>query len=650
MNEKFIPYIPPEKILPEFTLKVLIIGIMLSILMCAVNAYLGLYAGMTVSASIPAAVMALAIFRIVRGNILEANVVKTMAAAGEALAAGAIFTIPGLLIIYQLTKGEAGWEKFDWNQYIHMVSPLLIGGILGVFFTIPLRRILIVDLNLKYPEGVACTEVMKTMERGKGIGYVLGALCIAGIYKLASSWFGFRLWRERLIGILGSDRYRIFCGLDLSPALLGVGYIIGFRIAFYVFMGGIIGWLIFIPIVGAIFGYGGGGAKTPVEEIFWIWRSQTMYIGIGAIIVGGLHTLWRMREAIIKSVKEKFRGKLAKVLPIRTEKDLPVHYIFYIIIAVGVFIFYFWITNNFAVSGIALVFALIAAFFFTAVAGYIAGVVGSSNNPISGVTVATLLFTAIVLFKISDINAGMTATILVAAVVCASAAIAGDCMQELKTGQLLGSTPYWLQVGEVVGVIAAVFVIPPVLIYLDQVYHIGSTYLPAPQATVMASVVTGIFTGKMNWLMFFIGVFIAFILIWKKISVMAVAIGIYLPLTLSVAIMLGGILKFFCDKFAEMKENLFGGEKLAEENGILLSSGLIAGEAIMGVVIAGLAIAGVSLGAILIPSDWPGLLIFLYIAFLIVYIVLRDVLKDMSIRQIVVVLRAVIEDCRKKIF
>jgi len=653
VKKDFVPYIPASKVIPELTGKAIILGGILAIVMGAANAYLGLYVGMTVSASIPAAVISMVIMRsrFMNGNILENNVVKTMAAAGEALAAGVIFTIPALLILYKMTSGEAGWATMsisNTDQYMMITAAAMIGGVLGVLFTIPLRKMLIVDLDLPYPEGVACTEVLIAGDKGgKGLVYVFYALIIGGLYKLAGSEFGFRLWKDRVVGVTDPEgKNRFFFGIDLSPALLGVGYIIGPAISLTVFLGGVFGWLILLPIVGLIKGYPVG--LSGYDGILAIWHSDTMYVGIGAIVVGGLATLVKMYKAIVQAVKNSIGSmKKSTVTVVRTERDFPWKIWYFVAIVVAMGAFYYYVSHSPGITFVATLFMLVFAFVFTAVAGYIAGVVGSSNNPISGVTVATLLFTALVLMiSGSEINAGMTATILVAAIVCCSAAIAGDCMQELKTGQLLGSTPSALQKAEFIGVFLSSLVLAPIVMYLHQVYGIGSPALPAPQATVMATVVYGVFKMQMNWPMFGLGMAMAFIFLfleWRKIakiSIMSVAIGIYLPFTLSVPIFLGGLCKLLVDTFVTKKVRMFEKglppDKLqktiatevekAGNGGILIASGLVAGEALMGVIIAVLVVAGVKATLIPGPIAWPGLLIFLYIGLLIMYMSVRDMI------------------------
>lgn len=643
-DDDFVPYIPSETVLPELTVKAVLLGALLSMIMAAANAYLGLYAGMTVSATIPAAVISLAVFRALikagvvdTANILETNLAKTMASAGESLAAGVIFTIPALLVV-------GLWSDIDITKTAIIA---FIGGTLGVLFTISLRRVLIVDLALPYPEGVACTEVLKVSEKGgRGIYYVFSALGLASLYKFTSSGFGLHLFEERVSGVTSAAGTKFFGGADLSPALLSVGYIVGLRIASFIFMGGVLGWVIIAPTIGALQGF--PEASTEIDSFVQLWSEKVRYIGVGAMVVGGLYTIFRMRNAIVSGVRQAFSGKREKATTaIRTELDISLRltWILIFLFVFPIFAIYMWVTHNLLISTVSSVVMLVAAFVFTAIAGYIAGVVGSSNNPISGVTVATVLFAALLLVNLGAAGeSGMTSTILIAALVCSSAAIAGDVMQDLKTGQLLGSTPRNLQIAEFMGVAAAALVIAPVLVVLNNAYTIGSPDLPAPQAFLMGGVTKGVFKGGLPFEMVLLGAFIAFVLIVLHIPVMSVAIGIYLPFTLSVPIFLGGLLRHGVECIIENRvrresEFLHPDEVMSKikaekekvsQKGILFSSGLIAGEAIMGVIVATIAIAHINLAVFTSPSNWPGILVFMYFLILLGYISLRDYLKGRS--------------------
>ncbi len=669
-EDEFVPYVPPDKVLPELTFKVIIIGAIITIVMAAANAYLGLYAGMTVSATIPALVIAVAIMRPLNGSILETNLTKAMAVTGEALAAGVIFTFPALLVLHEFTNGAAGWDNL-MDHIPEMMAGSFIGGVLGIILTIPLRKVMIIDLNLPYPEGVASAEVLIATEKGgKGMNYIAGALGLGAMFKFASTSFGLNIWHEKLEAAPESSSWP-YGGINLSPALLGVGYILGMQIAKLVFIGGVIGWLILNPIVGFAKGYPAGG----VDGVYAIWESDIMYIGIGAITTGGIYTLIKLRKPIVEGIKKSMgsakSGETGRAGVIRTEYDLPWKLWYFVAIGIAMFAMYWWITNSVVVTVVAVPVLLVAAFFFTAVAGYLAGILGSSNNPISGVTVTTLLFTAMLMAAIgAEKNMGMTATIIVGAVVCCSAAIAGDSMQELKTGQLVGATPYNIQIVRFIGVIIAALLIPLVVAIIIQAYGIMNgpgdyeNPLAAPQATVMAAITQGIFLGKMNWGMFAFGVLIALVLIWLKLPVMAIAIGIYLPFTLTAPIMIGGIMKEWSDRFIKRKIQLYGDTPPPDESvetddeettiqnrldevgnkGILMASGLIAGEAIMGVIIAAFVIANVDLTIMGVPVKWPGLIVFLYIGFLITYILLRTVIRDLTFDQIRNVGRSIRKD------
>ena len=686
MADEFVPYIPPDQIMPELTVKMLVSGIILTIVMAAANAYLGLYAGMTVSATIPSVVIALVLLRPFKGTVLEINLAKAMAVTGEALAAGVIFTFPALVVLHSsnFTNGAAGWSSLmETNNLIVMIIGAGIGGLLGILFTIPLRRVMIIDLNLPYPEGVASAEVLKATDKGgKGLGMIFIGLGVGVMFKFSSSAYGLRLWKERIEGVVGTAGAKLYGGLSLSPALLGVGYILGPEISWMVVMGGIIGWIILIPVIGAVGGWPlhgfyiddptGPGLGTGLGGVYQIWFTNTMYVGVGAIVTGGIYTLFKLRKAIGKAMSG-LGGFSKKAAPAggvsRTERDFPMNLIYFVIIGVFMAILYYWVTNNGWVAGVSAIVLMFFCFFFTAVAGYLAGVIGSSNNPISGVTVATLLFTAILLLGMSklgllNIYTGMTATIIVGAVVCCSAAIAGDSMQELKTGQLLGATPYNIQIARFIGVLVAAIVIPPIVAALAMAYGIAlpdathPTPLPAPQAVVMATISKGVFTGGINWIMFIVGVILAFILIYFKYSPMAVAIGIYLPFTLTLPIMIGGLIKGATDKFVHKKicsdeagsseevrqERLKAVSAETENKGILFASGLIAGEAITGVVIALIVIAKIKLSVFGIPAEWPGLVVFIYVGMLLAYFLTRDQLRTMNRREFFGYWKAVLGD------
>ncbi len=663
MGDEFEPYISPGKDIAEFSIKAILVGILITIVMGAANAYLGPYVGMTVSATIPSMVFALAILKPFKGTILEINMAKNIGVAGEALAAGIIFTFPALIIINREYPG-AGWDQlFTLERMLIIILVSLVGGLLGILFTIPLRKVFIDDLDLPYPEGVAAAEVLKTMEKGgRGIYYILLAAGIGGGMKFASS-SGLSLWKEEISGVIGSGRARLFAGVNISPALLGVGYIIGPKIALIVFTGGILGWVIGIPVYGFFFGWPvveDPDLPAKIASVMEIWDTQTKWIGIGAVLTGGVYTLWSMRKPLIQSIKETVRGKKGGdggPEIIRTERDFHVSPVYLVVIFIAVAGLYLFITKSVVISPILAVLMFIATFLFTAVAGYLAGIVGSSNNPISSVTILTLMVVAFVLLGMNavgistmSIEMGMTATILVAAVVCCSAAIAGDSMQELKTAQILGATPIRIQWGRFIGVAVGAIVIPFIVGLLASAFVIGKpSGLPAPQAVIMGSTVVAIFTGEFNYIMFGIGMVLAAGLIFTKLPVMAVAIGIYLPFTLTTPIFIGGMLCWVSERFVVMKTRMYDTVGLAREQveakikdakdrtfnvGLLFAAGLVAGEAITGVIVAAIIISPLDIRLISNPSAIPGIFGLVYLMLLIVYFVIRDDIAHLKTPQI----------------
>ncbi len=631
----------------EITVRALILGIILSVVMAAANAYLGLKVGMTVSAAIPAAVISMAIFKGMKGTVLEVTLSKTMASTGESLAAGVIFTIPALVII-------GVWDNIDYGI---TTAVALVGGTLGVLFTILLRKILIIDLALPFPEGVASAEVIIAGEKGgKAASYVFGALGIGALFKTCGSLivegreYAFGLWKDKVQGVLDAGRVKLYGGGDLSVALLGVGYIIGVRIASLVFLGGVIGWVIIAPIIIGVNGLpvnDEGVIITDLVEAFnQIRLDHLIFVGVGTMIVGSFYTLWKMRHAIISGLKKAFPSKGAIVeveAELRTEVDLPVRKALILagLLIVPIFVVYYFISGNIIWALVCAIVGFIAAFLFTTVAGYLAGIIGSSNNPISGVTIATLLIVSILLFALGARGEiGMATAIGVAALICCCAAIAGDVTQSLKTGQLIGSTPKYLEISMFIGVAAAAVVIAPTINVLHEAYVIGSENLPAPQAFAMKGIVDGIFGAKMNWLMVLFGMELAVLLIILNKPVLPIAIGLYLPFSLTLPIMLGGVIHLLVDRAIESRYDLTKArdenkkeresklEKIKEKvhnKGVLFSSGLIAGEALMGIILAVFVVQGMPLGIIGEPIIILGVLIFLLIAFVLWWLGHREI-------------------------
>ncbi|WP_456450386.1 OPT family oligopeptide transporter [Palaeococcus sp. (in: euryarchaeotes)] len=617
------PYISPEKSLPEYTVKAFILGVVLAIIMGAANAYLGMYAGMTVSASIPAAVISMAILMAFKDrNILENNMVQTAASAGESLAAGVIFTFPALIVLGEYTE----------FPYWLITIIAALGGSLGVLFTIVLRRAFIAEEKLPYPEGTACAEVLIAGDKGgshaKPIFY--GGI-FGGLYKFLGSsglWAG-TVETAKMVGS------RIFyIGSDLSAALVSVGYIVGLNIAFLVFLGGAIAWFIAIPLYVAKTGNPHG---LSLLDLAWVtWSTKIRYMGVGAMVVGGLWSLIKLRGPISRGIKaglEATKHRQNGGTLLRTEEDMPMNSVLLLIAAfiIPLFLLYAHVIGSIGIAALMAVIMLIVGFFGSAIAGYLAGVVGSSNNPVSGITIMSLLFTALVLKGLGlSGTEGMVATILVAAVICTGAAIAGDTMQDLATGYIVGATPKRQQVFEIIGTFFAALVMAPVLNLLIKAYGIAGTptakenALAAPQAFLMAKVTEGVFTGTLEWTMVYIGAGIAIALIVLdeilamkgskfRTPVMPVAVGIYLPLSLGVPIFVGGIFRWLVGRARGAKV-----EEKPTDAGVLGAAGLIAGEALMGIVFAGLIVANKApsigfssniLGVILLA----GILVWLYL-------------------------------------
>ena len=571
---------------PEITIKAVILGIILSMILAGANAYLGLFAGMTVSASIPAAVISMGILRLFpKSNILENNIVQTAASAGESLAAGVIFTIPALLLI-------GYWQDFN---YLEVARIAAIGGVIGVLFTIPLRRALILDAKLQYPEGIATAEVLRTGEKARstnssnnGMKLLAIASITGALMKLFQS--GFALWGSAIEGIrsIGGAIFGIGCGL--SPALLSVGFIIGRNISILVFFGGALSWLIAIPIYSSIYGWEGN-----IYDSAWnIWHTKIRYLGVGAMVVGGLWSLIGLAKPLISGIRSSIKSYSYKIneknIPIE-ERDFPIQYVLFALLAllVPVFFLYLDIVKTIGLAALLSIIMLIFGFLFSAVASYMAGIVGSSNNPISGVTIATILFSSLLLLALLGTGSpeGAAGAILIGAVVCCSAAIGGDNMQDLKTGHILGATPWKQQIMQIIGTLSAAAVLGLVLDILHSAYTIGSPDLPAPQATLMKSVAEGVFSGDLPWGMVQAGAIIGIIIIILdviqekrkstfRLPVLAVAVGIYLPIELSTPIFLGGMISHLSKSSSNDKEN----------NGLLFASGLITGEALMGILVA----------------------------------------------------------------
>jgi len=588
-----------SKRLPEITPKAIFLGILLSMILAAANAYLGLFAGMTVSASIPAAVISMAILKQFKNsNILENNIVQTAASAGESLAAGVIFTLPALVLM-----GYWG-DGFD---YLEVAKISAIGGVIGVLFTVPLRRALILKAKLKYPEGVATAAIleagMKTKSNGSdddsnNINIIAFSSILGGTLKLLEQGFG--MWKATIQGatVLTATRAGNAVGASIfsistsiSPSLISVGYIVGRNIGILVVSGGLFSWLVAIPIYSAIYGFKGEATPAAAE----IWNSQIRYLGIGAMVVGGVWSLVELFKPMIQGIKASIDAlKISnntKDVPLE-EQDFPINYVGYslLVLLIPVFLLYLDILNDINISILLTLVMMVFGFLFSSVAAYMAGIVGSSNNPISGVTIATILFSSFLLLLLGkDSIAGASAAIMIGAVVCCAAAIGGDNLQDLKTGHILGATPWKQQVMQIIGTLSSALVLGLVLDILHTAYTIGSPTLSAPQATLMKSVAEGVFSGDLPWLMVGLGCIIGLIIIsidlrQKKnrsnfrVPILAVAVGIYLPIELTIPIFIGGMISHL-SKTSNANET-------SKRRGLLIASGLITGEALIGIGVA----------------------------------------------------------------
>ncbi|USK70666.1 OPT family oligopeptide transporter [Peribacillus asahii] len=614
-ESKFVPYVPASKSLPELTVTAIVLGIILAIVFGAANAYLGLLIGLTVSASIPAAVISMAILRGIfrRKSILENNIVQTMTTAGEAVAAGAVFTIPALFL----------WDMEITQGFIIFI--VLTGGFLGVFMMVPLRQLLIVREHetLPYPEGTACAEVLKSGEKGGTSAKLIGiGLVIGGVIKALGD--GFKLFKTEVETGITNFKNAVV-GLDAFPALLGVGYIIGPRVAGQMLAGGLLAWIVIIPMISF---FGGSSATAifpsdvPIGELdaWGIWDSYIRYIGAGAVATGGLITLVKTLPILFSSLfataksLQANKGKLTAG-PLRTEQDMPAKYVWLGTIIVILVIAFSPLTDVGIIGAVAIA---IFGFLFVTVASRVVGVVGSSSSPVSGMTIATLLIVAVT-YKVTGFTgtSGMIAAITVAAIICTALAVAGDISQDLKTGYIVGGTPWKQQIAMMIGVLASASVIGFILILMDRAYTMGSAALPAPKAALMKILAEGVLGGDLPWTLIFIGAAIAITLEFCGLNSLVVAVGIYLPVHTSAPIMIGGFVRYFVERRAKTEEV----RKERVDRGTLFASGLIAGESLVGVLIAILIAFGLQMpDAVVIASDLFPFLLFLVLAGVLWYI------------------------------
>lgn len=578
-GSEYIPFVPADKVLPEMTVLAVIIGSFFAIIFAAANAYLGLKAGMTISAAIPAAVLATALLKGVfkRDSILEANAVMAIAATGESIAGGIIFTLPAIVL----------WGFKDQFTLIRIVFVVLLGGLLGALFIVPLRRYLTVEEHgkLVYPEGMAAAEVLVTSNQG-GAGFmtVLSGMIVGGFYKLLSG--GFAMWSEEpawvFKGFQGTE-----VGVNVLASLMGVGFIVGLDISLYMLAGSVLAWLGLIPLI-KFFGAGLTSPVYPSTDLIkdmsavQIWSKYIRYIGAGGVLAGGFISLFKSLPTIIKAFRDSMAGIGSHGRDVkRTDTDVSLKWV----IGGAAFVFLIaWLMPVLGVTAVGSLLAVLFAFFFAVVSARITGLVGVSNNPVSGMTIATLLIVTSVLKLIGVVgDTGMVIAITIGGIVCVAAAIAGANAQSLKTTYIIGGSPKKIEIFTYVGIAVASIFAGLVLILLNNAYGIGSKEIAAPQATIMSMVVKGIMTQDLPWIFIIAGVFMGIMAEMMHVPVLPFALGLYLPFELSAAIMFGGIIRWIVEQKYKKDEKLF---KEKTEKGVLIASGLVAGDALMGLVIA----------------------------------------------------------------
>jgi putative OPT family oligopeptide transporter len=619
---------------PQLTPRAIVLAIVLAMILAAANTYLGLFAGLTIASAIPAAVISMAVLRVLGGGgILENNIVQTGASAGSSIASGVIFTIPALVIINH-------WVEFE---YLWVLAIAGLGGILGVLFSVPLRRALIVDQGLAFPEGKAAAEVLKAGENPQqGVKILALSAFAGGLAKLAAA-SGLRLFPDSAASATWVGKSIAYFGTNLSPALLGVGYIVGLNIGILVLVGGMLSWNVAIPIYSAFFlnadpALAAEVARGSAEDAaFAIWGAQIRYLGVGAMLVGGVWTLISIRDSLLSGVRSGLSAARAGAGTVvaHTDRDLPMRAILVgiVLFALPLFVLYQSIVQSIAVSLPMTIIMIVAGFLFCSVSAYMAGLVGSSNNPVSGITICTILFASVVLMVLMGRTAalGPVAAIMIGAVVCCAACIGGDNLQDLKCGHIVGATPWRQQVMLAIGAVSSALVMAPILNLLLAAFGIGVPTadhphpMLAPQATLMASVAKGMFGGELPWNMVAIGALVgAAIIAWDlwlkargstfRAPVLAVAVGIYLPLDLSVPIFVGGLLSHLVDRALGLAKSDPERAEETKRGGLLFATGLITGEALMGILIAIPIVVTKDAAVLALPGalqfgGWLGLLI-----------------------------------------
>lgn len=651
------PFVSPETSMKEFSIGAILLGLVMCVVLGAANAYLGLKAGMTIAATYPAAVIGMAAIRLWRGTILEENLARTVGSIGESVAAGAIFTIPAFFL-------ADVWTEFGTvANYLKASAIMLVGGFVGILFVTILRRVMVEDVELVFPESLAAGEIHKAGRGGAtGAHYLFGAmglgalvLALRNLQVFAASWDKFIFFKKTGVSLLTSTREVItkvegaggalFTTPGVSPAYMGVGYIIGPGLAALNFSGGLLSWGLFVPLLLYFLGpelapyTGAGGEHEWVNMAFSVWKFMVRPIAIGGMLVSAAYTLYRMRKSLAtglgRAIDDVKKAGAASEAEDRTERDLPFKWVFIgiLVCAVATLFIYSYFAQDIAAAIVATIVMVVAGFFFAAVSGYLVGILGSSNNPISGLTLSTLIVAALLMVLLGMKGApGVAATLGVAAVICVAAAVAGEMLQDLKVGHILGGTPWKMQVGDFIGVILASFTmfIPLVILHQGDIniggQGFGGRALPAPQAGLMALLSQGIVGGEMAWPLLIVGVLMAVGLILVQVrSPMLVCVGMYLPLETTFAIFIGGIIRWIADTIVRRRQFNEAQKARVTNTGVLVAAGLIAGEALMGLVFAALAFANKVVPAVFgRPSFVTSLFVFVILGFVMIYYPVRN--------------------------
>ena len=641
-SRPFVPFVPEASTLPELTFRAVFLGTAMAIVLGTANAYLGMRAGLTVAATFPAAVVAMAALRIFGGSVLEENMARTTASVGEALVAGAIFTIPAFVI-------TGVWDEL---QYWESTAIMLVGGVLGVLFIIVLRRTLVVEAELPFPESVAAAELVKAGQGGRqtGAAYVFKAMGMAGAWELVKNVNGLKLVSDSATAFVSLGRSTIemlgqqvsYVGGFLlqspaaSPALVGVGFIVGPQIAATLFAGAVLGWLLLVPLglfLNPTLAAQATAASGFVELSMEVWQRQVRPLAVGTMIVAAFYTLYRLRTSLIQGIGRALGDLRTAQEGSAGRQDIDIDFrkvgLAIGALAVPLFGLYWYFSGSFGGAILLTVLMVILGFLFAAVAGYLVGVLGSSNNPISGLTLSTLLIAAIVMVGIGVTgSSGILGVLAVAGVVCCACGIAGDMLQDLKVGHILGGTPWKMQIGELIGVTAAAMVLIYPMILMDRVYEIGSPELPAPQAGLMALISQGIVGGEMAWPLVIAGMALAGVLILISApSPMLIAVGMYLPFYSTAGIFVGGLVRWWLNRTLDQRQATGEQRTRAANTGVLLSSGFIAGEALMAVLLAFVVGASEALPWLALPqiadSALGGALIFIVLYYVLVRVPLN---------------------------